>query len=303
MHGARPLLQRYTNYMKNILRAIGYGVVLWALMFAIVSALLPWYEMTWMKVLLVIVSGVGAYLLAMFAKIEDKNQALLYGSIWLMVALVLEALITARFNPNIFNETELWIGYFLTMCAPILYAQRKSPDFWKKAGTAFVIGALTAGLVAYMNARREATSDYKNATYIVEGKPVTLVRGMAETDAAPGSATKIVTLYFGNEVRKDLDGDGREDVAFLITQERGGSGTFFYLVGALNKPDGIHGTEAYLLGDRIAPQTTESGSDRSVVVNYAVRPPDAPFSQSPSIGVTKTLILGDTLAFHEFVLD
>ena len=56
--------------------------------------------------------------------------------------------------------------------------------------------------------------------------------------AAPGSASRIVTRYFGSEVRGDLNGDGREDVAFLLTQQSGGSGTFFYAVAALDLPSG-----------------------------------------------------------------
>ena len=80
---------------------------------------------------------------------------------------------------------------------------------------------------------------------------------------------RIVTRYFGNEVTGDLNGDGRDDVAFLLTQETGGSGTFFYVVAALDLPGGLVGTEGLFLGDRIAPQTTELRPDGVVVVNYA----------------------------------
>ena len=69
-----------------------------------------------------------------------------------------------------------------------------------------------------------------------------------------GSASKIVTRTFGNEATDDLNGDGKPDAALLLTQESGASGTFFYVVAALQTENGPVGTNAIFLGDRIAPQ-------------------------------------------------
>ena len=153
------------------------------------------------------------------------------------------------------------------------------------------------------------TQDYKNATYIINGQPVTLSNGLSEVEATPGSATKIITRYFGNEVKHDLNGDGREDVIFLLTQETGGSGIFYYVVAALNTPKGFIGSQAYFLGDRIAPQTTEMdegvtamGTKRQnvIVVNYAVRLPGEPFTTQPSLGKSTWLKLDPvTMQFGE----
>ena len=134
-------------------------------------------------------------------------------------------------------------------------------------------------------------SGAKNATYKIDGQDVTLKDGVSVVEAAPGSASKITTTYFGNEVVKDLNGDGRPDVAFLITQNSGGSGTFFYVVAALNTPTGYVGSDAYLLGDRISPQTTESGTGNIVVVNYMDRAPSDPMTTQPSVGKTVQLLL------------
>ena len=136
----------------------------------------------------------------------------------------------------------------------------------------------------------ELTKDlgYQNSSFEVEGKTVTLVNGVSEIESTPGSAAKIVTRFFGNEAFGDLNGDGKEDVAFLITQEGGGSGTFFYLVAALQSEAGYQGTNAILLGDRIAPQTTQIENGR-IVVNYAERKPDEPLTAQPSVGVSKQI--------------
>jgi hypothetical protein len=119
---------------------------------------------------------------------------------------------------------------------------------------------------------------------------VTLVNGVSETEAAPGSASKIVTRYFGNDATGDLDGDGAPDIAFLLTQSGGGSGTFYYVVVALRTTNGYRGTNAVLLGDRIAPQTILiNGSD--LIVNFSDRKAGEPMSTSPSVGVSKHLIV------------
>lgn len=132
----------------------------------------------------------------------------------------------------------------------------------------------------------EATTDLKNISYEIEGNEVALMNGLSEIETAPGSASKIVTKYFGNEVRYDFNGDGMEDVAFLLTQERGGSGTFFYIAAALGSATGYSGKNAIFLGDRIAPQATEF-RDGQIIVNFAERKPGEPMTALPSVGVSK----------------
>jgi hypothetical protein len=138
-------------------------------------------------------------------------------------------------------------------------------------------------------------TEYRNAEYVIEDQRIKLADGLAEAEASPGSASRIVTRYFGNELRTDLNDDGREDVVFLLTQQRGGSGTFFYAVAALNTEAGYLGSDGYLLGDRIAPQTTVvSRSPRHknvIVVNYDGRRPDEPMTAQPSVGKTVYLKL------------
>ena len=67
----------------------------------------------------------------------------------------------------------------------------------------------------YEQKQAYAAADHKNAEYFIEGQRVRLKNGVAETAAAPGSASTVTTRYFGNELRTDLDGDRREDVAFI----------------------------------------------------------------------------------------
>lgn len=128
-------------------------------------------------------------------------------------------------------------------------------------------------------------SDPRNTTYIIEGSSVTLKDGVSEVDAAPGSASKVDTAYFGNEARGDLDGDGKEDVAFILTQSTGGSGRFYYLAVALKTADGYKGTNTLLLGDRVAPQPTEI-KNGVAIANFATRREGEPMAAAPSVGTS-----------------
>ncbi|MFZ3043816.1 MAG: hypothetical protein WA058_01770 [Minisyncoccia bacterium] len=164
-----------------------------------------------------------------------------------------------------------------------------------------IVVLVLAGGFYLLNSRTDegnqtaTAAEYKNAEYVINGQRVKLVDGVAETEAAPGSASKIVTRYFGNEVKTDLDGDGREDIAFILTQEGGGSGTFYYAVAARNTDTGYIGSDGYLLGDRIAPQSTNLSQNPKqkyvVVFNYADRAPSEPMTARPSVGKSAYLKL------------
>ena len=81
-------------------------------------------------------------------------------------------------------------------------------------------------------------------------------------------------------------------MVFLITQDPGGSGTFYYVVAALRDDKGYTGTNGILLGDRIAPQSTVI-QDGLIIVNYADRKADEPMTADPSVGVSKFLKIID----------
>lgn len=99
-----------------------------------------------------------------------------------------------------------------------------------------------------------------------------------------------ITTYFGNEASGDLDGDGKADIAYLITQEGGGSGLFYYAVVALKTDTGYKLTNLFFIGDRIAPQSTYiSESVRELHINYAERKNDEPMTVAPSVGAVKLL--------------
>lgn len=165
----------------------------------------------------------------------------------------------------------LWLAILATI---VSFAQISKPAAWLLVP--YILWVSFAGFLNYtiwqLNSQAVPPSDYKNISYVIDGQSVQL-----------GANDSL--KYFGNEVKADIDGDGREDVGFLVTQDGGGSGTFFYVVAALNTGNGYRGTNGVLLGDRIAPQTTEIQNGK-LLVNYADRKPSDPMTTAPSVGVS-----------------
>ena len=152
----------------------------------------------------------------------------------------------------------------------------KQKYFWGLIGVLLIVGG---GIYVYSSTLHKGNQpaisvSYKDGTYMIEGAPA---------------------RYFGNDATGDLNGDGAPDVAFIVTTDGGGSGTFYYVIAALSTGSGYQSTNAILLGDRIAPQTTEI-KDGEVIVNYADRKPSDPMTTPPSVGVSKYLkVEGTTL--------
>jgi hypothetical protein len=90
-------------------------------------------------------------------------------------------------------------------------------------------------------------ADVKNVSVRIEESMVSLQGGKAESANA-------VTDMRGDVVFGDLNDDGVDDASFILTQETGGTGVFYYVATALKTEEGWLGTNAVFLGDRIAPE-------------------------------------------------
>lgn len=116
----------------------------------------------------------------------------------------------------------------------------------------------------------------------IERTPVVLVNGYSEVEGVG----KTITQYFGALATGDLNEDGQEDAAFVLTQSTGGSGTFYYVVAALQTPAGYTGTNAVYLGDRIAVKSAAIANG-SITIDYADRKPEEPFAAAPTVNMTR----------------
>jgi hypothetical protein len=132
--------------------------------------------------------------------------------------------------------------------------------------------------------------DAANCEYVIDGKSVVLKEGQTEKQAAPGSATTATTRILDATKTGDLNGDGRDDVLVLLVQNAGGSGSFYYVAAALRTKDGYRGTNAILIGDRIAPRAMEI-RDGTIVVNYGERYPWESLAAPPTVSRSRYFVV------------
>ncbi|MGL4987280.1 MAG: hypothetical protein ACRC5H_09130 [Treponemataceae bacterium] len=94
----------------------------------------------------------------------------------------------------------------------------------------------------------------KNMRIFLDGEPVLLQKGISELSIVESSASKKTTQYFGNELLFSPPNSNKSFTAFLVTQDFGGSGTFYYLVVVQNNKKSFKFVNSFFIGDRISPQ-------------------------------------------------
>jgi FtsH-binding integral membrane protein len=104
----------------NWSKATGFGVLTWVIMFVLASIVVAFgatLAAGWGYVLAV-VAGVVAYSFAINADSANVGQAFGYGLTFAVIGIVLDMLISARFQSGIFSMATYWVGYALVFFAP-----------------------------------------------------------------------------------------------------------------------------------------------------------------------------------------
>jgi len=112
----------------NWKKAIGFGALLWMIVFIVVCIFIGFniYGSLWLDILTAIIAGFVSFVLAGYVKPNKAAIALGYGFSWVVVGLILDAIITMRFNPEIFSSWALWLGYGLALLAPLLRVKKSA---------------------------------------------------------------------------------------------------------------------------------------------------------------------------------
>ncbi|MCL5094051.1 MAG: hypothetical protein M1355_02890 [Patescibacteria group bacterium] len=109
----------------DVKKLVGYGAAIWAIMFVLISALVGFKlsDAAWVGYVTVVLSGVLAYVFAGMVDLKDLKSALTYGIGWVVVGLILDFVISARFAADIFSSWNLWAGYALVLLVPAVRTQ------------------------------------------------------------------------------------------------------------------------------------------------------------------------------------
>jgi hypothetical protein len=133
---------------------------------------------------------------------------------------------------------------------------------------------------------RQHVLDLRNFSFTLEDEEITLNDGTFVA-AVPESSAQETFRLMSVSASGDLNGDGADDVASIVTHDAGGSGTFYYLVAAFANAGRLQGLNAQYLGDRIKVTDVAVDSAGVITVEYLDRGPNEPFSAPPDIQAFK----------------
>ncbi len=111
---------------------------------------------------------------------------------------------------------------------------------------------------------------------------VTLEQGVYAEPAAPDSASMTRIELSPWTATGDLDDNGTNDVAVVLTVETGGTGTFFYLAVIVNEKGVPVAKATQYIGDRVIIETLSIDSGE-ITVGLKERAAGAPMTQNPDV--------------------
>ena len=149
-------------------------------------------------------------------------------------------------------------------------------------GVAAAAWAIFAALGAGREVQESLPPVTQNLDVTIGDQTFTLVDGVAVKESAPGSASSRTVRVLDEAVDGDFTGDGKPDAALVISDDPGGSGTFYYAVLAVNDGRSWRATNALPLGDRIKPESIDFVGGR-FVYRYLERKPGEAMADAPTV--------------------
>lgn len=122
---------------------------------------------------------------------------------------------------------------------------------------------------------------------LASGGTVKLNEGEYVGSKASGSATKLTVRLMDTAATGDLNGDGVDDAAVILSADPGGSGTFYYLAAALNEDGSYHVIASVFLGDRIEVKSLKILAP-AIEVTLLDRALGQPMASPPTVETTST---------------
>lgn len=127
----------------------------------------------------------------------------------------------------------------------------------------YIVYGIIIGLIV-RNSKKASITAFVAIALLAVGTFFEQVNGTANMVKAPevdyftasaiNAAPKTPKQYFGNEALGDLNADGKDDVAFIISRNDDERGVLYYLTTALASENGKQGTNLIFLGEKIQPE-------------------------------------------------
>lgn len=130
--------------------------------------------------------------------------------------------------------------------------------------------------------------DPSSATFYFEDGPVKLNGGRAKSEISADSPIEMETLLTDRSAFRDLNGDGKEDAAVILTQTGTGAGIFTYVAAFLSGPVNHRGSNAIFLGDRIDIREISIQGNK-IKVSFMARSADESLAAEPTVLTEKTV--------------
>ena len=117
----------------NWKKALGFGVLVWIIMFVVISILVAYQivpaggEPMVASLAMMVLSLVLVYLFVrLYVAPKSAKEAIWYGVVFAVVGIILDFVISQRFAPGMFASVVYWLSYLLMIFVPIL-AVKKMP--------------------------------------------------------------------------------------------------------------------------------------------------------------------------------
>ncbi|MEK7512581.1 MAG: hypothetical protein AAB601_00080 [Patescibacteria group bacterium] len=113
----------------NWKKGIGYGALIWVIMFAVLSALMAFAGAgVTLSIAAIVLGVILAFVFAGKVDLSSVGTALGYGVLWAVVGLVLDLIVTMQFAPDLFSDWLYWVGYVLLAATPAVKKIAVKPE-------------------------------------------------------------------------------------------------------------------------------------------------------------------------------
>lgn len=113
----------------NYKKLIGYGVLIWVIVFAVVSAFIAFdipSDNLFVNLVSLIAIIIATWFLAKNLKVKTQKEMIKYSLAWLIIAIILDLIVSVQFTGfGLFGRWHVLFGYLLILIVPLSCCNNK----------------------------------------------------------------------------------------------------------------------------------------------------------------------------------